>query len=147
MVLMLKAVWLFSIVALDRYIDNQTVELDSNFTAWAVIKLDNPVSCYDQVLAFDIEAGGNVSDLAVMANLTRNLAIPCTLTSQGNSFVIIATLNYAKSYSIHIESMVFIIIVTSVAVASIVFVLALILVIGLILQCWNKSNNIIITKN
>ena len=62
-------------------VDNQTARLESNYTAWKEIILDHPVSCYDQVLAFDIEAGGNVSDLAVIANVPRKSAIPCPLTS------------------------------------------------------------------
>ena len=65
------------------------VELDSNSTAGEVFKLDRPVSCYHQVLAFDIEAGGNISDLAVMANIMRKLAAPCPLVSQGNLFIAI----------------------------------------------------------
>ena len=46
-------------------VDNQIVRLESNSTAWEEISLDRPISCYHRVLAFDIEAGGNVSDIAI----------------------------------------------------------------------------------
>ena len=60
-----------------RQVNNLTARLDSNSTAWEEFNLDHPVSCYDQVLAFDIEAGGNVSDVAVMANISRKLTTLC----------------------------------------------------------------------
>ena len=67
-----------------RQVNNLTARLDSNSTAWEEFNLDHPVSCYDQVLAFDIEAGGNVSDVAVMANISRKLTTLCPVASQGN---------------------------------------------------------------
>ena len=72
-------------------VDNQIARLESNSTAtrWEEFDLAHPVSCYDQVLAFEIEAGGNVSDLAVMVNISRKTAIPCPLASQGNLLLLL----------------------------------------------------------
>ena len=74
-------------------VDNQTERLESNSTVarWEDFDLAHPVSCYDQVLAFDIEAGGNVSGLAVMANISRKSAIPCLLASQGKLLILLIT--------------------------------------------------------
>ena len=74
-----------------RQANNQIARLKSNSTAthWEEFDLAHPVSCYDEVLAFDIEAGGNVSDLAVMANISRKTAIPCPLASQGNLLLLL----------------------------------------------------------
>ena len=119
-------------------VDNQTVRLESNSTALEQFNLNHPISCYHRVLAFDIERGGNVSDITIVANVTRTLTTPCPLASPSNLFIAIVN-SFSWYIFIHIESMVFII--TSVAVASIVFMLALILIIGLVLQYWNKSNN------
>ena len=71
------------------HVDNQTVRLDSNSTTWEEFNLNHPISCYDQVLAFDIEAGGNVSDIAIVANVTRTLTTPCPLASPSNLFIAI----------------------------------------------------------
>ena len=78
-------------------VDNQTAKLESNFTAWKEINLNHPISCYDRVLAFDIEGGGNVSDIAIMANI---IATPCLMASPGNLFI--AIINFAKSWYIAI---------------------------------------------
>ena len=67
-------------------VDNQTAKLrldSSNSTSWGEFILHHPISCYHQVLAIDIEAGSNTSDLAVMANISRKLETPCPLASQG----------------------------------------------------------------
>ena len=117
--------------------DNHTARLDSNSTTWEEFTLDYPISCYGQVLAFDIEAGGNVSDLAVMADISSKLKTPCPLVFQGKSIAIVNIMPRA-GYSIFIGFMVTII--TSVVITSIVFMLALILVVGLLLRRWNKSN-------
>ena len=66
-------------------VDNQTAKLrlERSSTIWEEFVLDHPISCYHQVLAIDIEAGGNISDLAVMANISRKLETPCPMASQG----------------------------------------------------------------
>ena len=116
-------------------VDNQTVRLENSSIAWEEFNLNHPISCYHRVLAFDIEAGDNVSDIAIVANATRTLTTPCPLASPGNLFIAIIIIIINS----HTESMVFIII--SVAITSIVFMLTLILVIGFVLQHWNKSND------
>ena len=71
-------------------VNNQTVILsilDSNFTAWKEFILDHPVSCYHQVLAFDIEADGSISGLAAVDTVTGQLAPPCPFVSQGNFLI------------------------------------------------------------
>ena len=83
-------------------VNNQTARLDSNSTVWEEFNLDHPVSCYDQVLGFDIEAGGNVSDLAVMANISRKLTTQCPGASQGNNFISI--LDCAKICFVFIQN-------------------------------------------
>ena len=73
-------------------VDNQTVRLESNSTALEQFNLNHPISCYHRLLAFDIEAGGNVSDIAIVANVTRKLTTSCPLASPGNLFIAIMNL-------------------------------------------------------
>ena len=78
-------------------VNNLTARLNNKSTVWEEFSLVHPVSCYDQVLAFDIEAGGNVSDLAIMANISRILTTPCPMASQGINNYCISILDRTKS--------------------------------------------------
>ena len=72
------------------HITSQFTELilkEDHSTAWSVANLAYPLSCYHQVLAFDIEATGNISNLAIEGSFTTNQSqatCPDTVVSQGS---------------------------------------------------------------
>ena len=57
--------------------------------AWSEANLAYPISCYHQVFAFDIEAAGNVSDLAIEGSIIANQSqVMCTVVSQGTLIIL-----------------------------------------------------------
>ena len=62
--------------------------MNDDSIAWSLLILDHHLSCYHDVLAFDIEGDGNISDLAIQGStITNQTLVMCLMVSQGIYFI------------------------------------------------------------
>ena len=75
------------------HVKSKSIELilmENDSMAWSVANLAHPISCYHQAFAFDIETGGNISDLAIEGCVVINQSqAVCPVVTQGTTTLII----------------------------------------------------------